>query len=90
MAGAAAHGERELLESAYRSSLELVLAHGCQTVAFPLISAGVYGYPKEQALKVAVDIIGHFVLDHDVTVYLVIFDRDGLFYRQEAFCGPCR
>lgn len=45
------HGERELLESAYRSSLELALAHGCQTVAFPLISAGVYGYPKEQAAE---------------------------------------
>lgn len=68
-------GERELLESAYRSSLELALANGCQTVAFPLISSGVYGYPKEQALKVAVDTIGSFVLDHDMTVYLVIFDR---------------
>ena len=75
----------ELLESAYRSSLELALAHGCQTVAFPLISAGVYGYPKEQALKVAVDIIGHFVLDHDVTVYLVIFDRTAFSIARKLF-----
>ena len=69
------HGERELLVSAYRSSLELALDHGCETVAFPLISSGVYGYPKDQALKVAVDTIGEFLLAHDMTVYLVIFDR---------------
>ena len=69
------YGERELLVSAYRSSLELALANGCETVAFPLISSGVYGYPKDQALKVAVDTIGEFLLSHDMTVYLVIFDR---------------
>ena len=69
------HGERELLVSAYRSSLELALATRCETVAFPLISSGVYGYPKDQALKVAVDTIGEFLLSHDMTVYLVIFDR---------------
>ena len=69
------HGERELLVSAYRSSLELALANQCETVAFPLISSGVYGYPKDQALKVAVDTIGDFLLAHDMTVYLVIFDR---------------
>lgn len=61
--------------SAYRSSLELAMANGCETVVFPLISSGVYGYPKDQALKVAVDTIGEFLLSHDMTVYLVIFDR---------------
>ena len=69
------HGEREKLVSAYRTSLALALEQGCETVAFPLISAGAYGYPKDQALKVAVDTIGDFLLDHDITVYLVIFDR---------------
>ena len=69
------HGERELLISAYRSSLELALEHGCQTVAFPLISSGAYGYPKDHALNVAVDTIGDFLLCHDMTVYLMIFDR---------------
>ena len=69
------YGERELLISAYRSSLELAMEYGCQTVAFPLISSGAYGYPKDQALKVAVDTIGDFLLCHDMTVCLVIFDR---------------
>ncbi len=72
------HGERELLVSAYRSSLELALANHCETVAFPLISAGVYGYPKDQALKVAVDTIKDFLRTHDMTVYLVLFDRAAL------------
>ena len=69
------HGEREKLVSAYRTSLTLALEQGCETMAFPLISAGAYGYPKDQALKVAVDTIGDFLLAHDMTVYLVIFDR---------------
>ena len=70
------HGERDLLVSAYRSSLEVALANGCETVAFPLISAGAYGYPKDQAMKVATDTIEEFLRGHDdMTVYLVIFDR---------------
>ena len=69
------HGERELLISAYRSSLELAVKYHCESVAFPLISSGVYGYPKDQVLRVAVDTIGDFLLQHDLTVYLVIFYR---------------
>ena len=69
------HGERGLLASAYRSSLELALANQCETVAFPLISSGAYGYPKDQAQTVAVDTIEEFLQAHDMTVYLVIFDQ---------------
>jgi O-acetyl-ADP-ribose deacetylase (regulator of RNase III) len=69
------HGERELLASCYRTALTLAQNHGCETVACPLISSGVYGYPKEQALQVAVETISNFLMDADMTVYLVIFDR---------------
>ena len=65
------HGERELLVECYRNSLNLALKHGCETVAFPLISAGAYGYPKDQAMSVAVDTISRFLFEHDMMVYHV-------------------
>ena len=68
-------GERGKLISCYRTALELASEHGCETVAFPLISSGIYGYPKDQALRIAVDTISEFLFDNDMTVYIVVFDK---------------
>ena len=69
------YGEREKLISCYRNSLQIAKEHGCASVAFPLISAGVYGYPKKEAFLLAVDTIRSFLLEHDMQVYVVVFDR---------------
>jgi len=69
------HGERALLASCYQTALALAKEKECQTLAFPLISSGIYGYPKAEALRVAVDTIAAFLAGNDMMVYLVIFDK---------------
>ena len=68
--------EEEKLISCYRNSLKLAEDYHCDSVAFPLISAGAYGYPKDQALQIAVSEICKFLIHHDIMVYIVVFDKD--------------
>ncbi|MBR3555954.1 MAG: macro domain-containing protein [Oscillospiraceae bacterium] len=71
-------GEEETLRACYRNSLALARDKGCETVAFPLISAGIFGYPKAEALAAAEEEIRRFLRDEDMTVYLTIFGRGTL------------
>lgn len=80
-------GEQEFLESCYRESLKLAVDNNCESIAFPLISCGIYGYPIEMALKVAVGTISSFLINHDLLVYIVIFDEHAYRISEELFKG---
>lgn len=69
------HNESKLLKNCYTNSLKLALENNIESIAFPLISSGIYGYPKVQAFEIAISIIGEFILKHDMMVYLVVYDQ---------------
>ncbi len=71
-----ANKEKELLKSCYRKALSLAAEHKCESVAFPLISSGIYGYPRELALKEAKEEISAFLEDEDMEVFLVLYDAN--------------
>ena len=72
------HGEENLLRSCYTRSLEIASQNDCKSIAFPIISAGVYGYPKNEAVDVAVSAINDYIENtgSNIDVYLVVFDRE--------------
>lgn len=83
--GGGSHNEREYLTLCYEKSLKIAKEHNCNSIAFPIISSGVYGYPKEEAIKVAVETIEDFLKDYDMDVYIMIFDREALKISQKLF-----
>ena len=79
-------GEEKLLRACYKNSLELAAKHACKSIAFPLISSGIYGYPKAEALRVATSEILDFLGSYDIEVFLVVFDKSA-FQVSKALLG---
>lgn len=73
----------ELLRSAYTKSLVLAVENKCESIAFPLISSGIYGYPKDEALREATTAITDFLAEHDIDVYLAVFDKNAFLVSKE-------
>ena len=78
-------GEEDLLRSCYLESLKLALEYGCKSVAFPLISAGLYAYPKDRVLKEAAKVISEFLEEYELDVYIVVYDKDSYSISLELF-----
>lgn len=81
------YGEEDILRSCYKSSLEIARKQGFESVAFPLIASGSYGFPKELALSVAVNSIGEFLLFNEMTIYLVVYDRKAYKLSEELYAS---
>ncbi len=70
--------EESILASAYNKSLQLAKEKGCESIAFPLLSSGNLGFPKDVALKVALSSISEFLMEHEMQVYLVLYDSESV------------
>lgn len=79
------HGEEALLAQCYREALEAAKANACESIAFPLISAGNHGFPKPLALQIAIREISSFLLENDMQVYLVVFGRNAFQLSEKLF-----
>lgn len=79
------HGEVQLLQTCYTNALRLAAEHHCESIAFPLLSAGNLGFPKALALQVAIGAFSSFLLEHDMQIDLVVFRRDSVALSEKLF-----
>ena len=80
-------GERETVAGCYSSSLGLAKKLGCESAAFPLIATGTYGFPKDEALRIAIAEISRFLLENDMEIFLVVYDRESFEVSGKLFSG---
>ncbi len=80
-------GEEEKLRNCYRKALSLADEKGIRSIAFPLISTGGFGYPKEEGMRIALDEIQDFLEDHRMMIYLVVFDEKSASIGRKAYPG---
>ncbi|MBE7057064.1 MAG: macro domain-containing protein [Ruminococcaceae bacterium] len=78
-------GEKEILESCYRECLNLAAEYKLESIAFPLISSGLYGFPKDSVLKIAIQVIGQFLFENEIDVYIVVFDKTAYQLSEKLF-----
>lgn len=78
-------GEEDKLRSCYRKSLALAKEHHIKSIAFPLLSTGGFGYPKEEGMRIALDEIYEFLFDHDMDIYLVVFDTKSVMLGEKLY-----
>lgn len=76
----------EVLVSCYKECLNLAKENNCETVAFPLIASGAYGFPKQSVLKIATSVISDFLFENEMLVYLVVFDKNAFEISEKLFC----
>ena len=77
--------QKQMLRSAYRSALQIAKEYGVRSIAFPLLSSGVYGWPKAEALHLATTVISEFLLEQEMTVYLVLYDHESVEVSKKLF-----
>lgn len=79
------NNEDALLCRCYQAALELAKEHGCGSIVFSLLSTGNNGFPKPLALQIAIKEISAFLMEHEMQVYLVVFDRDSFMLSEKLF-----